>query len=155
MSSDLSPDNLVVQGVVAQGHGVASGRAKNSPYPHGSLAMQMPFFKSLGLDLSGYWLGTLNVSIAPYTWALLHADHCFERLAWTHLHPPETFSFVQLEMVWRNQHVQAWLYYPHPETKTTHHQNASVMEVIAPKLEGLVYGDNVVLLCRPGLLQLG
>lgn len=135
----------VVHGIVTRGHGVASGNAKNSPYPQGSLAMQMPFFKSLGLDLNGYWLGTLNVSIAPHAWTLLRSDHCFERLTWTHLHPAETFSFVQLQMVWQTQHVRAWLYYPHPETKTAHHQNASVMEIIAPRMEGLAYDDTVTL----------
>ena len=127
------------------GHGVASGRAANSPYPQGSIAMQMPFFKVLGLDLGNCWPGTLNVSIAPHTWALLRADHCFERLEWTHLHPPETFSFVQVQLTWRNQFAAAWLYRPHPETKAAHHQAASLREIIAPRLEGLEYGDQVTL----------
>jgi hypothetical protein len=135
----------VLGGIVVPGHGVASGSAVSSPYSLGSIAMQMPFFAARGLDLSHYWAGTLNVSIAPMAWSLLRADHCFEHLAWTHLHPAETFSFVRLHLTWRNQRKAAWLYYPHPETKATHHQNASVMEIIAPRLEGLGYGDAVTL----------
>lgn len=154
MDFHLNPNDIALNGIVRQGHGVASGRAKDSPYPHGSLAMQMPFFKSLGLDLSSFWLGTLNVSIAPQTWALLQADHCFEHLAWTHLHPPETFSFVKLQLLWKTQSVGVWLYYPHPETKAAHHQSASIMEIIAPRLEGLAYGDTVNLHCAKGKLQL-
>jgi hypothetical protein len=50
---------------------------------------------------------------------------------------------VRLHLTWRNQRVAAWLYYPHPETKAAHHQSASVMEIIAPRLEGLDYGDAV------------
>jgi hypothetical protein len=132
-----------LSGTVIPGHGVASGRAANSPYPQGSIAMQMPFFAALGLDLGHCWPGTLNVSIAPHTWELLRAEHCFEKLEWTHLHPPETFSFVQVQLTWRNQRTTAWLYRPHPETKAAHHQAPSVMEIIAPRMEGLVYGDVV------------
>jgi hypothetical protein len=154
MGFNLSPDGLAWHGIVMQGHGVASGRAKNSPYPQGSVAMQMPFFKALGLDLSDFWLGTLNVSIAPQAWTLLRADHCFERLAWTQLHPPETFSFVKLQLVWKTRSVEAWLYYPHPETKAAHHQSANIMEIIAPRLEGLAYGDTVSLYCAKDKLQL-
>jgi hypothetical protein len=135
--------DTTLSGTVSPGHGVASGRATNSPYPQGSIAMQMPFFSALGLDLGHCWPGTLNVSIAPRTWALLRADHCFERLEWTHLHPPETFSFVQVQLTWRSQRTAAWLYRPHPETKAAHHQAPSVMEIIAPRLEGLNYGDVV------------
>jgi hypothetical protein len=140
----------VLSGTVMPGHGVASGRAAHSPYPQGSIAMQMPFFKDLGLDVSDCWPGTLNVSIAPHTWELLRADHCFERLEWTHLHPPETFSFARVQLTWRNQQTAVWLYRPHPETKAAHHQAPSVMEIIAPRLEGLEYGDVVGLAFMDG-----
>lgn len=136
---------LVLQGVVVQGHGVASGRSANSPYPQGSVAMQIPFFKALGLDLSDYWAGTMNVSISPHTWALRNVDYCFEQLEWTPLHPAETFSFVRLQLGWQQQSVAAWLYRPHPETKAAHHQSSSVMEIIAPRLDGVAYGDKVQL----------
>jgi hypothetical protein len=52
-------------GCLRPGHQVASGLAVNNPYPAGTIAMQTPFFKALGLDLSGFYVGTLNVSIAP------------------------------------------------------------------------------------------
>jgi hypothetical protein len=149
---DLSIAPNMLSGNVVPGHGVASGSAADSPYPQGSVAMQMPFFAAHGLDLSDCWAGTLNVSIAPLAWSLLRADHCFAHLAWTHLHPPETFSFVQLHLAWRNQRAAAWLYYPHPETKAAHHQSASVMEIIAPRLEGLQYGDAVRLEFAAGMV---
>ncbi len=143
-----------LQGLVVQGHGVASGAATHSPYPQGSVSMQLPFFKALGLDLSTYWPGTLNISIAPHTWSLVHADYCFEHVEWTHLHPPETFSFVRLQLLWQQHTVPAWLYYPHPETKAAHHQTNTMVEVIAPRLDGLAYGDSVQLGFTPGCIQI-
>jgi hypothetical protein len=134
---------LALNGIVVPGHGVASGCAVDSPYPQGSVAMQMPFFAARGLDLSACWAGTLNVSIAPLSWSLLRAAYRFDNLEWTHLHPAETFSFVPLHLIWRGQRTAAWLYYPHPETKAAHHQSASIMEIIAPRLESLHYGDKV------------
>ena len=53
--------------VLLEGHGVASGQAlnagqlKTSPYPKGTIAMQAPLFAALGLDLSPFWPGTLNL----------------------------------------------------------------------------------------------
>jgi hypothetical protein len=155
MTSSTPSPTLLLHGTVVPGHGVASGRALNSPYPQGSVAMQMPFFKARGLDLSHCWAGTLNVSVAPKTWSVLHADYCFAQVTWTHLHPPETFSFVSLQLLWRTQSIDAWLYYPHPETKAAHHQNASVMEIIAPRLDGLTYGDSLTLQYTTGALLVG
>jgi hypothetical protein len=150
-SVTIQKDFLQWQGCVVAGHGVASGRsagAPGNPYPQGSIAMQAPFFKSLGLDLSRCFLGTVNLNIAPQTWQLLHADHRFEALRWTHLHPPETFSFVALQAQWQGAWHDGWLYYPHPETKAAHFQSSAVMELILPKLSGLLESDVLSLRCK-------
>ncbi len=141
---------ITIQGKVKAGHGVASGRSAGTPgnpYPQGSIAMQAPFFKARGLDLAGCYLGTLNLDIAPQCWQLQQADHCFEALRWTHLHPPETFSFVALEVQWQGVWHAGWLYLPHPETKTTHFQNRSVIELIAPALQGMQPGAILSVRC--------
>jgi hypothetical protein len=145
------------QGSVIEGHGVASGRSAGTPinpYPQGSIAMQAPFFKTLGLDLSDCFLGTVNFSVRPHTWQLLQADHRFEAVRWTHLHPPETFSFVALQVQWQGAWHAGWLYYPSPETKAAHFQNISVMELILPKLRDLQVGDVLSLRCKASALKL-
>jgi hypothetical protein len=148
---------LVWQGVVTPGHGVASGRSAGTPgnpYPQGSIAMQAPFFKARGLDLSPCFLGTVNLNIAPKQWKLLQADHSFEALRWTHLHPPETFSFVALEVRWQGDWHAGWLYYPHLETKAAHFQSSSVMELILPQLQALQTGDALAIRCKSSALAL-
>ena len=139
--------HTLVSGILIDGHGIASGRNKNSPYPSGSVAMQAPFFAAGGLDLSACYMGTLNVSIAPNTWTLLHAQHRFEHLEWTHLHPPETFSFMpcSLRSTQGSAWVNAWIYYPHPETKKMHFQGNHIMEIIAPKLPECTIGKHIAL----------
>jgi hypothetical protein len=146
-----------IVGKVIAGHGVASGRSVGTaanPYPQGSIALQMPYFAALGLDLSDCFLGTVNLSIAPHSWQLLSANHCFEKLTWTHLHPPETFSFVRIQVVRDHQRVQGWLYHPHPETKAAHHQSASVMELILPVIAELTTGDMLALHYPPDRIQI-
>lgn len=138
------------QGIVKAGHGVASGASAGTagnPYPQGSIAMQAPLFHALGLDLSPCFLGTINLDIAPQNWQVLQADHCVKKLHWTDLHPPETFSFVALEVHWLGAWHAGWLYYPHPETKITHFQSRSVMELILPKLKGLETGTQLSVRC--------
>ena len=84
---------LWIEGRLVAGHGVASGRAADSPYPAGSIALQAPLFTAHGLDLAPYLPATLNLSFAPGEWRLCEPDHCFPELLWTDRHPPETFSF--------------------------------------------------------------
>ncbi|NJQ97456.1 MAG: hypothetical protein HC784_06995, partial [Hydrococcus sp. CSU_1_8] len=35
------------------------------------------------------------------------------------------------------------IYYPHPETKRTHFQDNSTLEILAPFIEYLNYGDSI------------
>ena len=81
------------QGRLVAGHGVASGRAADSPYPAGTIALQTPHFLSLGIDLTPYQPATLNLDFAPGVWRLRDPDHHVPLLHWTDQHPPETFSF--------------------------------------------------------------
>jgi hypothetical protein len=145
-----------VEGMVVSGHGVASGRSVGSainPYPAGSIALQAPRFKALGLDLSDCFLGTINLNIAPKTWQLLRPTHRFEQVEWTHLHPPETFSFLRLHTNWQGQYIAGWLYYPHPETKAAHHQSSSTMEMLFPWMADLQLGARLRVACEDGCLR--
>ncbi len=58
----------VVSGLVLEGYRVASGPSKD--YPYGSLEKQIPLFKERGLDLEGFYYGTLNVSISPLSFEI-------------------------------------------------------------------------------------
>lgn len=137
---------ITVSGIIQPGHQIASGRAKQSRYPEGSIKMQKPFFQQLGLDLSEFYEGTLNVSIAPYRFSLQNPEYTFRNVEWTSLHPPEHFSFSRCEVVFNGNHYSSWIYYPHPETKTTHFQQPSTLEIIAPPIPNISYGDNIQLL---------
>jgi hypothetical protein len=148
---------ITIEGIVVAGHGVASGRSAltaNNPYPEGTIAMQEPHFKARGLDLSHCHKGTINLDLAPTTWDLLQADHCFENLRWTHLHPPETFSFVSIQAIYQGASHDGWVYFPHPETKAAHFQSRSVMELLLPRLEGLQSGASLTLRMDPRKLRL-
>ena len=132
-----------VQGTVIRGHEVASRASEH--YPQGTILIQRPYFEALGLDLSAFFAGTLNVSIAPLKLQLVKPAHTFRRVNWTTAHPPEDFSFVRCRVTYSNSTYEGWIYYPHPETKERHFQDASIVEVIAPLIEGIRYGDIVEL----------
>lgn len=134
-----------VSGIVQQGHGIASGQAADSPYPESSIQLQQPHFQALGLDLSPYFLGTLNISIAPHQFVMQSPAYTFPLVRWTERHPPETFSFSPCQIEFGGQSYEALVYYPHPETKERHFQNPSILEILAPRIGGIEYGDRVVL----------
>lgn len=108
--------------------------------------MQTPFFRALGFDLSAYHSGTLNVSIAPNRYRVVQAPTTFRKLKWHPAEPAEDFSFfdVQLILVGASP-VVGKIYYPHPETKPEHFQQPEVLELLLPYVDGLKYGDEVLL----------
>lgn len=134
---------LTVPGVVVRGHQVASRPSEH--YPRGAIEMQLPFFKARGLDLTPYHGATLNVSISPKVFKLARPEFTFRQVNWTEHHPPEDFSFARCQVKYRAVVYDGWIYYPHPETKQRHFQQPSLIEVIAPRIPDIAYGDEVEL----------
>ena len=132
-----------ISGTVIQGHQIASGKTLNSPYPDGSIPLQTPFFRELGLDLTAFYPGTLNVSIAPQSFRLRKASYRFDYLQWIEGFAPETFSFCACAIWYKDTAYDGYIYYPHPETKTQHFHNDSLLEVICKQVHGIEYGDSV------------
>lgn len=130
-----------IEGVVVRGHQIASGENPDSPYPAGSIKMQIPRFRERGLDLTAFHPATINVSIAPRSFKMRDADYTFEGVQWAMGYPPEDFSFKHCKLNGRD----AMIYYPHPETKPDHHQSPDVVEILAPFLRDVSYGSDVVL----------
>ncbi|HEY3313373.1 MAG TPA: hypothetical protein VGK00_17155 [Anaerolineales bacterium] len=134
----------VLNGLVVQGYRVASGPSQD--YPYGALDRQRPIFKARGLDLEGYFNGTLNIDIRPFTFKLVRPEYTFQNVLWTDLHPPEHFSFSHCRVIHQETEVDGWVYYPHPETKLRNFQNPSLLEVIARSIPNLKYGDEIQVL---------
>ena len=147
MPSTPNTSWIFLHGTIVQGYRVASGPSKD--YPYGALDRQRPIFKSRGLDLSGYFNGTLNINIHPHTFELIKPEFTFQHVEWTDLHPPEHFSFSRCKVIYKNIEYEGWVYYPHPETKLRHFQDPSLLEVIARRIPEIKYGDEVDVLLNP------
>ena len=141
----------LVHGIVVQGYRVASGPSKD--YPYGALDRQRPIFKARGLDLEGYFNGTLNIDIRPLTFRLIKPEFTFRHVEWTDLHPPEHFSFSRCRVIYRDVEYEGWVYYPHPETKLRNFQNPSLLEIIAHQIPDIKYGDEVEVLVNPERIE--
>ncbi|MCH1922523.1 hypothetical protein L9G15_24240, partial [Shewanella sp. A3A] len=84
---------------VIQGHRVASGLNGNPRFPGGTLRMQAPFFRELGIDLADYHPGTINISIAPHRYRTGIARHTFRDVKWHPTEPSDDFSFFDVRLV--------------------------------------------------------
>jgi hypothetical protein len=76
-------------------------------------------------------------------------EFTFPLVEWTDLHPPETFSFSRCKVKFEGKEYAGWVYYPHPETKKTHFQNPSLIEVITYEVANLKYGDTLEVEINP------
>lgn len=134
----------MISATIVQGHRVASGLNGNPRFPGGTVRMQMPFFQALGLDLSGYYPGTLNVSIAPLSYRVVRPRHTFRAVKWHPTEPAEDFSFFDVTVHRESgEPVRGWVYYPHPDTKPEHFQKPDVLELLLPWTDGLSYGTSL------------
>ena len=136
-----------VPGRLARGYRVASG--PSADYPYGALDRQRPLFKRGGLDLDGFFNGTLNIDISPYAFKMEKPQYTFHDTEWTDLHPPEHFSFSRCKVIYREVEYDGWVYYPHPETKKRNFQNPSLIEVIATPIPGIEYGAELEVALNP------
>lgn len=166
----------LIPATILQGHRVASGLNGNPLFPGGTLRMQLPFFRDLGLDLASYHPGTLNVSIAPFHYRVISPRHTFRGVKWHPTEPAEDFSFFDVvvypgkradegvrqderdgedrtddggERVPKPRAVRGLIYHPHPDTKPAHFQKPEVLELLLPWTEGLAYGQEVRLEAPP------
>ncbi|WP_199315583.1 hypothetical protein [Aerosakkonema funiforme] len=131
--------------MVKEGYGVASGQGKDPRFPNGTIEMQKPFFQELGLDLSNYFPGTINVSIAPRTYEIKRAKYTFRNVKWS-AEPAEDFSFCDCQIWLKQGESQSGLiYYPHPETKPEHFQTPDTLEIITSFIGELKYGSKVII----------
>ncbi len=142
--SQDAASTVSVSGTVVSGHRVASGQASQSPYPAGTIEMQTPRFAALGVDLSPFYSGTLNISIAPYRFEL-RPKITLHQVKWSPNHAAESFSFISIDLNWQQQTFSGLVYYPRPETKIDHFQDLAVLELLMPIIPGIVYGDRVKL----------
>ena len=132
-----------VEGKVCPGYRIASGQALDSPYPESTIRMQKPYFLEHGLDLSAYFLGTLNISIEPKKFTMIAPEYNFKAISWCEDRPAEDFSMSKCVINFNNKDIAGLIYYPHPETKLKHFHDSNTLEVLAPYIQGIGYGSNV------------
>ena len=143
-----------VEGEVIKGHGVASGTIYDPRYPNGSLYLQIPFFEREGIDFRGYFRGTINVDISPYNYAIVSPLYFVKQVNWSEYIPSENFYFFEAKVVYNSVEYEGVIYLPDPETKPDHFQPNHMLELIMPKMEGLTYGDKVLIKPNPDQLIL-
>ncbi|MEO0456833.1 MAG: hypothetical protein AAF152_09650 [Cyanobacteria bacterium P01_A01_bin.114] len=137
---------IQIPGVVVKGHGVASGQTNDPRFPGGTLQMQKSAFAKLGLCLDAYFLGTINVSIAPHRYMVKQPKHTFRQVKWAEDSPAEDFSFFDCQVEVCDRTPQPGLiYYPHPETKPEHFQDSGTLEVLTAFIQDLSYGTPLML----------
>ncbi len=105
------------------------------------------------MDLGGYFLGTVNVDVAPFEFVMQQPVHCFRGVAWWAGIPPEDFSFQVCRLRVGGRLYEGLVYYPHPETKPAHGQKPCVVEVLAERILGMAYGDDVEVWLPLGCLR--
>ena len=136
---------MIVTGTIVSGHGVASGMGEDPRYPKGTLHLQTPYFQEIGIDLSSYYPGTLNVQLNRKSFRILNPKYSALNIAWSDYIPPENFFFFDVEVDFEGQSYEGLIYMPDPATKTDHFQHTSMLELLLPKIPGIKSGKSISL----------
>lgn len=137
-----------MQGILIQGYRVASGLAKNCPWPGGSVARQLPIMAQFGVPVHNLFSGTLNIELdcecVPYP---DDAEYDFE-IDWRAPDKPTHFRLHRLSVLFNGHTYQGWSYrkiYP-ADYASLHPHPLNVIEILAPKIPGIEYGHSVQVL---------
>jgi len=129
-------------GHVVAGHGAASGATTDPRFPEGTLALQWPHFEREGIDLSEFHRATLNVQL-PVELVPHSPTATITSLTWLEGYPAETFEFCDARIAHDGRVLPALWYRPHPDTKPEFYQSSGVVELLAPRIDGVTPGDPV------------
>lgn len=144
----------LVRGEIQSGHGVASGKGQDQRYPEGTLKQQLKHFLERGLDLSNYFMGTINLDISPYSYKIKKPKYFFKNIDWSDYIAPENFYFFDVSLHYKDEIYQGLVYMPDPDTKEDHMQKPNILELIFPKIKGLEYGLTVDIALRKDQLEI-
>lgn len=139
---------------VIPGFGVASGKAKDSPFGAGTISLQKPIFKALGLNLEAMFNGTINGEFACQKVSLTKIDHHFKQVKWHSRFPAEDFGLIKCSLKYQENTYKAFIYQPFKETKIRYFQAGNVLEILAEPIANLNYYKTVTLKIPTGYLSL-
>lgn len=141
------------QFTVTKGHQVASGNALDARFPNGTIAAQKPNFKALGLDLADYFPATINAEFHCKKVILTQPNYSFTKVKWHQQMPAENFKFYNCQILTENQAYSGLIYQPQIETKIEHFQSENIIEILAPYISNLRYGDKLHIICNQLILN--
>jgi hypothetical protein len=133
-----------VEGVIVEGHRIASGLNDLSPEEvvNATIRKQRPYFERVIPGFSDIYDGSVNVDISPRTFDILKPDYEIT-CEWAEGFR-ETFWFVGVSLAHNGRSHESWIYYPCPGPLKKHPNNK--FELLAPWIDEMSYGDGVSIL---------
>ena len=126
---------------LVKGHGVASGLASDPRFFTGTIALQLPFFQALGLNIDHFHQATLNAQFNCQEIILKHVDYRFKKIKWHQDIPAEDFCLSHCRVLHAKQSYPGIIYQPVIKTKTEHFHPKNQLEILAPFIANIKYGD--------------
>lgn len=128
---------------LVKGYQVASGLANDLQFLDGTISAQTPLFKTLGLCLDDFLSATLNVKFNCQKIELSKADYSFQNVKWHSDLPAEDFKFFSCQIWFENTAYNGFIYQPQIKTKVAHFQPENQLELLAPHIKNITYGDTL------------
>lgn len=124
---------------------MASWTNPNCPRLGGSVARQLPKMATYWLDVSKLYPGTLNISLDCEKIVYPEFAEYEFTIDWRNPEPPTSFKFHKLIVKFNWKEYEGWSYRKiYPEGYISNHPHKpNLLEIVAPKIEGISYWDDV------------
>ncbi len=120
-----------------------------------SLRKQKKAFLQHGLQMQGFYPGTINVSSHPNKYIIKKYDHFMEKVRYRSFlrMRTEDFGFIKILSLTHNGVTfpdWGYIYFAH---KSPHFANDEVFELFGPELKGLALNDHLELEIADGMME--
>lgn len=135
---------LHIEGTIKRGLQIASGtNPDRSLRLNNTIALQRPFFKEHTLPgVDQLHNGTINVDISPREFRI--TKPAYEITCTWFEDVTETFWFVPVQIEYGHVRTTGYIYYPCPSAIKSHPD--TLVELLAPFVPGIVYGNPIAFL---------
>jgi hypothetical protein len=155
--------SLRIDGIVRPGYGIASEDSKKTQdlasnvYPDRrkivvdkTVYRQFPFFRDAGVaGIDHMHPGTINIDVSPREFSIIEPDYRIT-CEWI---PGirETFWLTSVTLIYDEKEYSGYIYYPCISEQ--HVARNFMIEVITEKIDGVAYGDDVLLVLDTKSIQ--
>jgi len=134
----MTGEKITIKGIISEGLKAASGQRHKGAA--GTIALQKPGLKSIGVEVDKLFNGTINLQLKQ-GFHITKPDYTLTDYEWIE-GVFESFDILRCKIKYGQSTYEGYVYRPKESEHAAAHE-ASIVELLAPEIPGIRYGDRL------------